>query len=761
MEKRSNAIFGRWGPKHPRLAEWGGRAVLAATDRLISRRGLHRPDSKLAHSRLAALEQAIGAGRKAYVLGFNTGTHNSGAALVRVSERGGVELICNEEEERYTAVKHCHEYPEHSIEAIKQHMQTIGIGPEDLAACVINWDCAALPNTVIVHPFLEEAPASATLLRRESDRGRTTITRGNAAAMVQAPARLGRQLGLGRHMPIIGIRHHDSHAYLSYAVSPFAADADPVMVLVIDGASDDACTSLYSCRSGALTRLSARVTNQFESLGSMYGILSSTQGGWPPLSSEGRYMGAAAWGDDSRLTNRYYRRLKHLFHFGAEGEVRLNRALANWTRSPWDKPYTEELIDILGEPIPLKEMWHPDAILNVEDIRHPELTRDRVDKAAAVQMVFEDAVIHIVDHFIRATGSHRLVMTGGTALNCVANMRLLECFDERWYERNLGSKNTRLHLWVPPIPSDAGAPMGAAYAFAMRAGARPGPPLRHAFYCGLAPSTSSIRAIVKAEPTAGSMPLGDCSEPDVMALVADLLACVVTNDGVIGLYQGIAETGPRALGHRSILANPCNPDTRRLLNERVKHRELIRPLAPMLTRAAAERFFHLQEGASDDDYNAYNYMVLTARARPEAHGMIPAVIHHDGTGRLQIVRPDVDPFCHEFLLAMGRRVGVEASVNTSLNVGAPIAHTPEQALATLQRARGMDGLLMIGDDLRATLVWQEDRSDIRERLMESIGTWARNTGVSLSDHNGLQGTRSPLGNSSASQARTGTVGVEP
>ncbi len=175
-------------------------------------------------------------------------------------------------------------------------------------------------------------------------------------------------------------------------------------------------------------------------------------------------------------------------------------------------------------------------------------------------------------------------------------------------------------------------------------------------------------------------------------------------------------------------ANPRNPETRRLLNERVKHRELIRPLAPMLTRAAAEQLFHLQPGAAAADFNAYSYMVLTARARREALELIPAVVHHDGTGRLQIVRPETDPFCHEYLVAMGRRVGVEASVNTSLNVGAPIAHTPEQAIATLKRAPGMDGLLMIDADLQATLVWHRDRGAARERLTASLGAWAEGTG---------------------------------
>jgi carbamoyltransferase len=740
MRGRLNVNTGRWGPTHPRLAEWSGRVTLPLLERLFSRRDIHSFNSAFGRSRLAALGQAVGAGREAYVLGIGAGFHNSGAALVRVSQLGTVELICNEEEERYTAVKHCTEYPRHSIDAVRQHMEAHGIEAKDLAACVSSWDYASATLPVFLRPLLEEAPASLGMWTGDSPT--ETINR-DVDTLRKLTERLGQQLGLEGRLPVVTMRHHDNHAYFSYAVSPFAADADSAMVAVIDGTGDDSSISLYDCRAGQLTLLHKQGMSMLDSLGSMYGFLSSTQGGWPTLSSEGRYMGAAAWGDGNRLTNRYYRRLKHLLHFGPEGEVHLNRALANWTRSGFLKPYSKELIDIIGEPIPIEEMWHPDAILNVEDIRHTEITRDRVDKAAAVQMVFEDALVHIVDHLIRATGNHRLVLTGGTALNCVANMRLLECFDERWYERHLGRKGVRLHIWVPPTPGDAGTPVGAAYAFAMRAGARPGPPLRHAFYCGFAPMSSTIQAALSAEPSAGSMNLGDCSDREVMAQIADMLAHAVANDRVMGLYQGVAETGPRALGHRSILANPCNPDTRRVLNERVKHRELIRPLAPMLTRAAAEQFFDLEEGASDDDYNAYNYMVLTAHARPEAHERIPAVIHHDGTGRVQIVRPDVDPFCHEFLLAMGRRVGVEASVNTSLNVGAPIAHTPAQAITTLQRARGMDGLLMIDGDRQAILVWLEDRVDARGRLMESLHAWAEETGFVLPDNDGARSPDAP------------------
>jgi carbamoyltransferase len=739
-----NVTFGRAGPRRPRLAEWGSRAFRPACGALLARRGLHRPDGRVARARLAALGEAIRAGREAYVLGFLTTSHNAGAALVRVTARGHVELVCNEEEERYTGEKHCNQFPRHSVQAVVERLHERGLAPADLAACVSAWDYTGFLDVTFWRPMLEEAPAGLNVLFREraavratrahtggGDPGAEEDGREGVPALLDAPAQLGAQLGLSGPAPIVGVRHHDAHAYLSYAVSPFAAGAEPTIALVLDGNGDDATCSLYTCRGAGLLLMSTFGSSRLDSLGTMYAFISSTQGGWPPLSSEGRYMGAAAWGDGNRLTNPYYRRLKHLLHFGPAGEVRLNRVLARWTRASLADPYGPELVEILGEPIPPERIWNPDAVLSVEDVRHPELTRERVDRAAAVQMVFEDAVVHAVEHAIRTTGSHRLVLSGGTALNCVANMRLLECFDERWYARNLGLRDTRLHLWVSPVPGDAGTPIGAAYAFAMRAGARPGAPLRHAFYCGRAPAAREIRAALAAVPHAGSLELGDCSDSRALAQVADLLAYAVAGDRVMGIYQGPSETGPRALGHRSILANPCNPDTRRVLNERVKHRELVRPLAPMLTRAAAEQLFHLQEGAGDEDYNAYNYMVLTAYARPAAYTTIPATIHHDGTGRLQIVRPDVDPLCHEFLLAMGRRVGVEASVNTSLNVGAPIAHTPEQALETLRRARGMDGLLMVGADGRATLVWLEDRAEARERLMESLAGWAQETGFEL------------------------------
>ena len=211
--------------------------------------------------------------------------------------------------------------------------------------------------------------------------------------------------------------------------------------------------------------------------------------------------------------------------------------------------------------------------------------------------------------------------------------------------------------------------------------------MTHAFYCGLPPSHDDIAAALKADDIA-SQRIGDISTPNGRDAIADLMAFIVAQGGVIALYQGAAETGPRALGHRSILANPCDPDARERLNERVKYREAIRPLAPMATLEAAQEYFDLLRARPTRDYNAYNYMVLTAQSKPHARDKIPAVIHADGTGRIQIVRAEDDPLTYAYLKALGRHIGVEMSVNTSFNVAGPIAQTPQQAIDTLRRSKG-------------------------------------------------------------------------
>src|ERR1700744_2735655 len=392
--------------------------------------------------------------------------------------------------------------------------------------------------------------------------------------MTRMPKLLGKHLGVPGRVPLISMPHHDTHAWFSHAASPFANDEEPVAIAVLDGTGDLGSISLYVAENGAMRKLYCN-DSMFDSLGVFYSVISSTQGGWTWLSSEGRYMGAAAWGDMNRASNRYYARLKQGLDFGNSGEVRVNRAMANWYCDLLDHPYKQPLIDILGEPLKPEQLWNPDAVLRVEDIQHRPDTQERLDKAAATQLVFEDAMIHVVDHLLRTTGASRLVLTGGVALNAVGNMRLLEHFNEAWFAENQHRK-ARLHLWVPPVPGDPGVTIGAAWLFAHLAGSPRGAPMTHAFYCGSPPTRSEIEAALNTDDIA-SQRIGDISTADGRDEIADLMAFVVSQGGVIAIDQGAAETGPRALGHRSILANPCDTTARENLNERVKYREAIRP----------------------------------------------------------------------------------------------------------------------------------------------------------------------------------------
>ena len=199
--------------------------------------------------------------------------------------------------------------------------------------------------------------------------------------------------------------------------------------------------------------------------------------------------------------------------------------------------------------------------------------------------------------------------------------------------------------------------------------------LEHAFYCGLAPTGSEIREALEAQPDVVDFDLGTVPDP------AGLLDRRPGRSGCRrrrhpGTLPGRRRGRAPRLGHRSILANPCNPRTREVLDLRVKYREPIRPLAPMMTLAAAREFFELSDGASDANYNIYNYMASPpVRSRPPAHGFPAKTSRRRHRPAPDRARSTTDPLTHADLKALGRRIGVVVRVNTSFNVAGPIAQT--------------------------------------------------------------------------------------
>ena len=702
--------------------------------RLLAENGIFSMESPDAARLGREFSERLENGEILYLLGFQGIIHNSGVSLVEVSREKGICVLANLEEERFQGKKHFAGYPERAVAETRRLLTRLGRSPRDIFCVLHGWDTVQLEmNFQRLRMEMQQAQVKSntlddhmmlTVISQEARQEVFNPRRKNfyvySPLLIRIYQRLTEDLGLYTPIPCIQMPHHGNHAWFSYGISPFCRDEErekTTMIACIDGNGDRGATSLYAARAGEI-RLLGRM-GFLDSLGNFYGLLASFLGGWSALSAEGRYMGAAAWGDGSRLTNPYYKRLRRFFSFSSRGRVHANRIMA-------EDEYAR-VQEITGPFVPKEKLWNPDAVLNVDDIQHSPITKERVDVAAAVQMVFEDALFHIIDFMIRETASDRLVLCGGTALNCVANMRLLEAFDGSYYWRTLGQE-TRLHLWVPPVPSDQGVVAGAPFRFAFMNGAGPPAESFSPFVCGLSPASDRIRQALEETGHVQYEVLGNISQGPNLRLLADFMAFSVSRNAVIGIFQGPAETGPRALGHRSILSNPCNPDSLAILNTRIKRRERIRPLAPMVTLEAAREWFHLSPGASPGRYDAYDYMVLTVPAREKAKEKIPAVIHYDGTSRIQVVREQNNALMHAYLTALQRHIGVAVSINTSLNVGSPIVQTPSQALEIFQRARGLDAIFMVGETGEVFMVWaRQGTQEFPSRILEIKAAYREQT----------------------------------
>lgn len=689
---------------------------------LLGEHGIVSEGSAAAQEKAREFAQRLAGGESLLLIGLNIG-HNAGIALLQASRADGIVVCANFEEERFSAVKHFAGYPQHSVAALLALLGKLGRTAEELCCVAYAWESVQeeqyglqmnmFRQKIIRNRFYAHVSSAATpqldQIKIASTKRKNLFS--HSPTLIEVIKRLNADLGRRQPLLCIQTNHHDSHAYYAYGASPFCGTANGgkvTMISCIDGGGDTCATSLYRA-TGTQVELLRRGARE-NSLGVFYMLCASFLGGWAPLSSEGRYMGAAAWGNGDRMTNPYYMRLRQFFYFGAHGEVLVNTAMTS-----------EEyrlLQEIVGPFLDIEDLWNPDAVLNVDDIRHARVTQERVDKAAAVQMVFEDALFHVIAELIRATHSDQLVLCGGTALNCVANMRLLQHFDRNYYRRYL-DRDTQLHIWVPPIPSDQGVVPGAPFKFAMLAGARP-QRMQTPFLCGPAASSEEIGSALQAAEHLLVDSLGNVGNEATRRNLADWMAYLVSRNAVIGIFQGAAETGPRALGHRSLLSNPCSADTLALLNDRVKLRERVRPLAPMVTLESAARWFDLSAGASDGDYDAYSYMVLTVPATAEGRKAVPAVVHHDGTSRIQIVRRENNALMYEYLQALGRYIGVEVSVNTSLNVGSPIVQTPAQALQIFKRARGLDGIFFVSDAGEMYMVWARQGEQAHDSILPQV-----------------------------------------
>ncbi|MFY1632226.1 carbamoyltransferase [Solwaraspora sp. WMMB335] len=441
---------------------------------------------------------------------------------------------------------------------------------------------------------------------------------------------------LGFDGPFRTVEHHEAHAANAFYLSGFEEAA-----LFTADAVGEWTTTSYGAGDGDGVRITTQV--QFpHSLGLLYSTITAFLG-FSVNSDEYKVMGLAAYGRP-----RYHDRLAALVETGPDGQLRLDPTLV--------RPR-------LGGPL------YPDALVAHLGVapRPPggEIDDTHRDLASSVQLLLEDLLGQALGHLHRTHPSDNLCYAGGVALNCVANSRL----------RRRGPFR---HWFVPPAPGDAGSAAGAALLAHHRAtGGRVVARLADA-RLGPCPGRGALTAVLAEAAVPYEDYLG--RETELIDRVTDLLV----GGAVVGWHQGRMEFGPRALGGRSILADPRDPDMRDRINRRVKKREEFRPFAPAVVAERASDLFDLDVDSP--------FMLETAAVRPGV--TLPAVSHVDGSARVQTVARDVAPRFHALLTSFGRRTGVPVLLNTSFNVaGEPLVNDSLDALSCFVRA-GLDALVV-------------------------------------------------------------------
>jgi carbamoyltransferase len=444
----------------------------------------------------------------------------------------------------------------------------------------------------------------------------------------------------GFRREILFSEHHLSHAAFAFFTSPF----EEASVLVVDGVGEWATTSVWSAGPEGL--VAEREIRFPDSLGLFYSMITAHLG-FRVNEDEYKVMGLASYGRDA-----YANAMAAILPFDEEGGFRLDLAYAD--------PAARER---LGRPALDALLGPPRAPGGPLDDRHRDVAR-------SAQARLEEALLRI-----EATlpPGRPLAMAGGVALNGCANARIA----------------ARRPLFVPFAPGDSGAAIGAAEVGWHLAGLGGPAPSRPRASPYLGPSFDR-EACLAAARAAGLAPR-PLAELGGDAYVAAALA----QGAIVGFFDGRMEFGPRALGARSILADPRRAETRDVVNARIKHREPFRPFAPAILEERAGDYF---EGA-----RPVPYMQEILVVRPECRADIAAVVHVDGTGRLQTVRARDTPRFHALIAAFGELTGVPVLLNTSFNVaGEPIVCSPADACRTFAAA-DLDALVL-GD------LWIEKRA---------------------------------------------------
>ncbi len=571
------------------------------------------------------------------ILGLNAFHADSSAALVVDGE-----LIAAAEEERFRRIKHWAGFPG---QAIQYCLNEAGIALSDVDIVAMNTD-PGVHRWQKLGYVLRHTPSPRLILSRLLNRRKR-----NSVQDCFAEAFPG-QLFKAR------VDHHEHH--LCHVASGFYGSGyDEAVCVSVDGFGDFA-SGVVAMGSGSSLTIDQRTLFP-HSLGIFYQALTQYLG-FNHYGDEYKIMGLAPYGKPT-----YVDQLSFLLKLDDDGHYSLDTQYFRHHRHKinfqWDdgiprfeRLYSDKLIDLLGE---VRQKDEP-------------LDQHHKDIAHSVQRVYEKAFFNVLNAAHARYGCDSLTLSGGCAMNSVANGRITE--------------NTPFRkIYVQPAAGDAGGALGAAWLSSIQqAPDKPVTPMQHAFW-GPSSTASDVAALLDSR--AQDLPETQFTirqfsdEADMLSVIVDSLE----QGAVVGWFQGRMEWGPRALGNRSILANPAREDMRDIINLKIKRRESFRPFAPVILRERVTEWFE-----KDDDVP---FMMKVFQIRQEKRERIPAVTHVDGSGRLQTVTEDQNPRYYRLIEQFDARTGVPMLLNTSFNENEPVVCRPAEALDCFLRT-DMDVLVM-------------------------------------------------------------------
>ena len=575
------------------------------------------------------------------VVGLNAYHGDVSAALVRDGQ-----LVAAIEEERFRRIKHCAGFPHR---ALAECLRIAGATASDVDFFAVSRDPRA-------HLWRK-----AVFLARHRPRGTVAERAKNVLKIRSLPDTIAASLDLTPafvRRRTVTVEHHPSHLASAAYVSPFDAAA----VCAIDGFGDFVSTS-WGVLDGTRIAVHGRVYFP-HSLGMLYLALTQYLG-FPKYGDEFKVMGLAPYGEP-----RYTREIGSLVHVRDDGRFELDLSyFRHWSEGvamTWED----------GEPA-IGTVFTPRLEQLLGPARQPSdpLTPRHEALAASLQTVYEDAALKVLDHVQRSTGRTRLCFAGGCAMNSVANGKIR-------------SRTRFTEVFIQPASGDNGTALGAAFEVWHRksAGARgPGSFVMEHGYWG--PEFTDAQIAATLDRAGGEIAASRCERrelPDAVA-VTEWTARQIADGRVIGWFQGRMEWGARALGNRSILADPRRADMREIINTRIKFRERFRPFAPSILESAVRDYF--VDGVADP------FMLHVYPIRPEKRTLVPAVTHVDGSGRLQTVSRRSNPLYWLLITAFERITGVPMLLNTSFNENEPIVLTPAEALDCFLRT-SMDVIVL-------------------------------------------------------------------